>query len=267
MMPDGFDPNDYDRVPTLNAALTISLTRRLIAEMPAPIVDNPLTAVAADRMRTRAGVVRSERLKALTQPEMPNLRLIDLSEDNTWRALRLRLEGYAKLPLNDETKADSELAAGLLGQLFPNGLAFLVLDAQQQWEESDRLLVTIDEQKLAPHIDRLCHPVFLRELRRAHQQYGEALGLTGPKPKSPGAPAIAEALRGLREGIHFYVRRVVALADEEDPSSITLAQQALAPLLEAQEQARARRAQGQPDPEPEDEGEIPPLPTGVAGEP
>ena len=255
-----FNPNNYTSVPTLNSALTISLVQRLISEMPVEVVQNPLTAVAAERMRSRAMAMRTERIKLLSLPEKVDTRPLDQGEDNAWGAIYVRLEGYAKLPDAAETRDDSRRASALLAQLFPTGLSFLTLDYQQQWVESQRRLDMIEQQELAPQLDRLCGPVFLQQLLVAHQAYGEALGLTGPRPQNVEPPAIAEALRALRDGIRFYARRVLALADEEEAESIPLVQRALAPLLEAQDQVRARRAQGQPEPEPADEGELPPLP-------
>src|SRR5690606_14238457 len=117
----------------------------------------------------------------------------------------------------------------------------------------------IDDKSLAADIDRLCGPVFLAELRRAHQAYGDALGLTQAKPV-PQAAEIAGALLACRSAIRFYARRVVALADEEEPETERLVQRALEPIVEAQEDARRRRASNESEPQPNEEPEIPPLP-------
>ena len=154
---------------------------------------------------------------------------------------------------------EAKSAAELLARVFPSGLAFLTLDYKQQWEESDRLLSLIDDEELGGKLDQLCQPAFLAAVRRAHQVYGDALGLTQQKPLLPEAPAIASALSSLRAAIRFYGRRVVALADEQDPVSIELVKASLSPLLEAQTEARGRRARGEPEPEPTDEGELPPV--------
>ena len=252
-----FNANDYNTVPTINAASTVALTRRLVAEMPAALADNSSIAVPADRMRLRANTLRAERLKALQRPATVDTRPFDQGEDSAWGALHDRLEGYARL--DPERVADAGRAAALLASVFPGGLAFLTLDYKQQWEESERLLQLIDTKEWGSELDRLCHSSFLAEVRHAHQAYGDALGLTQAKPILPEAPTIAGALQALRQAIRFYARRVVALADEEDPASLQLVQSALAPIVEAQADARARRAQGQPEPEPPDEGDLPPL--------
>jgi len=72
-----FDANAYSTVPTINAALTLALARRLLTEMPQAILDQPLTRVAASRMREAAAALREERLKALSRPEKVDTRPFD----------------------------------------------------------------------------------------------------------------------------------------------------------------------------------------------
>jgi hypothetical protein len=251
----GFDAETYSTVPTQNAALTIALARRLIQQMPASVAADPAVAVAANRMRSRAAALRTERLKQLEQTAAVDKRPFDQAEDNAWRALYGRLVPYV-----DVGVAGAPEAATLLQSVFPKGLTFSTLKYPEQWEESERLLQRIDQQGLATQLDQLSGPAFLAAVRAAHQAFGAALGLTQPTAPPPAAAAIAETLRALRDAIRFYSRRVVALADEEAPATVTVVEAALAPLREAQAALRQRRARGEPDPEPADEGELPPLP-------
>jgi hypothetical protein len=255
-MAESFDAQAYGRVPQLNSALTVSLGRRLIVEMPQAIVEEPSALVAANRMRDGTAVLRVEHLKTLDRSKSTDTRPFDQGEDDAWGALHARLASYAEIDSDEGRRA-----AALVNRLFPEGLGFLALSFKEQWEASDVKLALIDKEELAPQLDELCgDPIFLAQLRTAHQVYGDALGLTKAKPEQAEAPEIAEALRSLRAAIRFYSRRVVALADEQDPASVALVQKALAPILEAQQDARTRRSKGQPDPNPPDEGEVPPLP-------
>lgn len=257
-MTDSFDALAYRRVPQLNAAMTLALARRLIVEMPAAVASNELTSVAADRMHERATTLRGERLKTLNERQTVDTRPFDQGEDDAWGALQGRLASYA-----DIDSPEGRRAADLVDRIFPDGLGFLSLRFAEQWETSDLILDLIKRENFGPEIDKLCgSPVFLAQVRTAHQLYGDALGLTKAKPATTEPPEIAQALQALRAAIRFYSRRVVALADEEqDAASVSLVQKALVPLLEAQHEARLRRAKGEPDPEPNDEGEIPPLPS------
>ncbi len=261
-MSDSFDASAYSTVPTVNAAATLALTRRLIAEMPTELLGEARITAAAERMRDRATLLRGERLKALNPSTSTDTRPFDQGEDVAWRALYDRLNSYTKLSDTPE----GQRAAMVEGQLFGAGLGFLNLPYKEQWEESNRLLTLIDSppapmQPLQPALDELCGPLFLQAVRDAHAEYGEALGMTSAKPAAPAAPAIAEGLQGLRAAVRLYARRIVALADEEEPDSLSPVTRALAPIAELQAEVRRRRASGEPDPEPKDEGAIPPLPS------
>ena len=254
-----FDANDYAGVPTLNAALTIAMARRLIAEMPKILVKDKSIAVAADRLRARAEALRGERLKALELPGGIDARPFDSDEDNAWGMLFDRLSAASRLRLETYGEQASR-ASELVERLFPSRLAFLTFRFKEQWEESDRMLQLIVSEQWAGDLDELCGPEYLEEVQVAHAAYGEALGLTQAKPVAVPSAAIGDALLSLRSAVRFYIRRVVAFADEDDPSSVGLVELALAPLLEAQAEARNRRSVGAEEPEPADEGELPALP-------
>lgn len=152
---------------------------------------------------------------------------LDQNIDSTWSASDLRLQGMARLP--DEPKAGE--AAALRARLFPDGLKFLNKPYKEEWAESKARLDRIDAENLGPALDRLCGKEFLPAIRKAHQAYGDALGLSAPG----AAPTLDEApLRGPLDAFMLALRRfvtkVVALGDDDTPEGAALMNALLWPL-------------------------------------
>lgn len=150
-----FDDNTYATVPNQSAALTISLARRLVAEMPPALVKHKGVAMAADRTRTRAESLRTERLRQLELPAPVDARPYDQEEDNAWGALYERLSACSRLRSAQSAEKGAR-AAELVARLFPNRLSFLLLPYKAQWEESERMLALVDAEGLGDERDELC---------------------------------------------------------------------------------------------------------------
>src|SRR5262249_18401445 len=107
----------------------------------------------------------------------PNARAFDLDLDNAWGALKARLDALAELSTTD-AGPDAIKAASLIAALFPDGLGFLKRPYAAEWAESDARLRRVDAEALAGDVDALAGSAFLRAVRRAHEAYGIALGIT-----------------------------------------------------------------------------------------
>ena len=155
------------------------------------------------------------------------LKGFDQDVDNTWSGTDDRLLGMSRLP--GEPKAAE--ASALRARLFPDGLKFLTKAFKEEWAESKARLDRIDAEDLGPALDRLCGKEFLPAIRKAHQAYGDALGLTAPG----AAPTVDEApLRGPLDAFMLALRRyttkVVAHGDDDTPEGTALMAALLWPL-------------------------------------
>jgi hypothetical protein len=182
-------------------------------------------------------------------PTVDDRRPADAAIDRAWGAFHGRLVAYSNLPA-DRYKESAE-AANLVRTLFPDGLAFLRLPYNQEWAESAKRLKKIADDNLEDTLNDLAGEDFLTEIRRAHEVYGEVLGITKVAPAAQ-SPVRAERLRELRRLMNRYVVRVLAQLDD-DAESQAMVRQALQPIDDFRA-AQARRAVSSAAEEPEAEG-------------
>jgi len=189
--------------------------------------------------------------KAQSQPRrFEDLRPFDLRLDRVWSVVNASLERYTIFPSDD---SDRQSASTLQLRLFPSGLAFLRLPYAEQHAESQRLVDLVDEEDLREELDRLVGEVFLEELLSAHEAYGEALGITKPKPAQAPKPAVSiiEPLRALADAISAYVIQVLAFAGLDPEKHTEPARAALEPI-DRLRRAATRRSTTDATPEPDD---------------
>jgi hypothetical protein len=90
----------------------------------------------------------------------------------------------------------------------------------------------IDTQAHNATIEALGGSVILNELRAAHTEYGEALGIK-KTPAKPAAEAnLRDALTAFRNALRVYVLRVSSQVEEDDADSVAFADALLAPLVQ-----------------------------------
>ena len=154
--------------------------------------------------------------------------MTDRRSDGAWGALFSWLGGWSKLP---DSVPQSAKARTITGELFPEGLKFLTLPYKEQWAEADTRLLRLTSQKHDVEIESLGGKVFLDELRAAHAEYGEALGITKPPEKPAAETNLRDALAAFRNALRAYVVRVSAQVDEDDAESSALASALLEPLV------------------------------------
>ena len=147
------------------------------------------------------------------------------------------LTGFSRLP---ETYEAAKTAARLLGALFPEGLKFTQLPFKLQWAEADaRLSLIAKDSSFEAAFETLGGRVFLENLKKAHKEYGDALGITTTRAADPSVPNLHEPLLAVRNAIRTYALRVLAHADEHDAA---LAESLLAPLATWESRTATRSA-------------------------
>ncbi len=231
-----FDPSEYVRRPIVNVASGFALGSALVAACPRTA--SAEVKRAARKLRRAVVTLQQEWLQRDKIKPKADTREADIRVDNAWGALFGRLESYARLPADENT--DAARAAELLAAMFSDGLGFLKLPYNEEWAESEKRLRLVDTNKLAGDIDRIAGPAFLVEVRRAHELYGKALGITAAL-ETPDEANLATPLRALQDAVVGYALKVIATADDDDPSSMAMVRAALAPL-DAHRMAQARRA-------------------------
>jgi hypothetical protein len=177
-----------------------ALEKEYVASMAVPTTSNP-QAVAADRVLDRA-----------------------------WGATSALVGAWVQI---DEKNA-SPLARELDDALFSEGTAFLKARYEEEWAESSARLRIIEERGLAGHFEKLGAGVFLAAIKRAHAEYGKALGVTAAKAPSAASPKVREALDQTAVAMREYVAKVAAMVSRKRKGSAELADALLLPLTQWQ---------------------------------
>ena len=160
----------------------------------------------------------------------------DRSLDACWTALYDWLTGFSKLP--DDLHETTE-ARGLLTELYPDGLSFILLPYELEWNQSDIRLARIAAERLGERIRALGGGVFITSLRRSHDAYGKLLGLPrAVAPREAGTPSVAEALESFAAALRVYALKVTAAVEVDEPETAAVSKRLLDPLLHWQGPSR-----------------------------
>ncbi len=157
----------------------------------------------------------------------PVVRAADLVEDNIFGAIHGLLSAWARLPVDKYPLAAE--AARAKQTLFPDGLSFITIRPEDEWQEAELRIHLIADKGFDALLIKLGGEPFLLELASAHKAYGEALGITTPKAQAE-SPALREAKGAAVEVLRDYVLRVSAHVRKKDPTTGELAARLLAPL-------------------------------------
>lgn len=136
------------------------------------------------------------------------------------------LYGWSKLPNEPQAK----VARSLLAELFPKGLKFTQLPYKLEWSQVEARIVRIDARGLDTKIRQLGGAPFLTQLRKAHKEYGEALGITGVLAVEEPAAGVRDAYDNFLIALRNYVLKVAAHVEPDEPETGELAAILLAPL-------------------------------------
>ncbi|MFT3764121.1 MAG: hypothetical protein QM820_01170 [Minicystis sp.] len=191
----------------------------------------PSVVEARDEMaEAREGLqVELMRRHAGEGEDTPQVRAADDVEDNAFRALIGFLRAVALLPA--DRHPESAEAQEILDTVFADGLAFINIRPEKEWEEANIRLGLLESRGYDKTIAKLGGQSFLDELAYAHGKYGEALGIsTIPEQQVP--PAVRRRFLAAMESVRTYVLRVTAHISRKDPKTAELAERLLKPLAE-----------------------------------
>lgn len=239
------DPNEYTRLPHVEAPALLATGRKLLALQPAGRLSQALATIRR-KVRTATDELSSALEDVAVADASPRIdrREADARVDAAWRAVHLRLRAWIELPAGS---AGREEAERFLALIFPTGLAFLAEAYEVEWAESETRLSLITREQAA--FEALVGAPFLANLTAAHDAYGKALQVT-----VAGAPVktadVAGPLDVARKVLRKYALVVLAELDIDDPAEASEADRLLNPILDLREQTRRRadRAKGEETP-------------------
>lgn len=234
-----FDSSLYDTVPQTTAAGIVALVRATLVASKG--ITYPAAHKARRRLREKGEALRIAHAAVQSAQEKADRRGADLALDRAWQMLEARLSCYADLA--PSFASDQAEAAELHRVLFPNGMGFTTLPYAQQWAESEAIFHRIAERDLQGEIVRFAGAPFLEQVRARHQAYGEALGITKPKPEVAPPENVMEPLREARAALSTYARVLVVAVENEELDRKTV-EVALAPIADLRVQLRSSKKKG-----------------------
>lgn len=224
-----FEVEEMVRLPRLGAYDVIALTTALLTRAEAagalpPAIERELVRVRGGLGTLRAGAeTRAQENGQSDSKDEWNRAL-----DTAWAALRWWSKGWSLVPYAENAQ-QAEDGARLEALLFPDGLRFTQLPFRTQWVESQTRLGLVEREALAPRITALGGQALLDAVRRAHDDFGRALGLTEATLLVASA-SLREERDALIDILRRYVLQVTAHADPDDPDSMALADHLLLPV-------------------------------------
>lgn len=228
-----FDAGDIVVLPVLDVSSAITLGGEIVTAAKSAETTKKLPKnikKSFDVVQERHQALRSasaERLSTGQSADGSRPVRADRRLDTAWNALFTWLGAFAKLP---DTLPQAAIARKIIETIFGEGLKFLLLAYKQQWAESDTRLLRMGNEKFDADIVNLGGALFLDELRAAHADYGEALGITKTPETTNDGANLRDVLQGFLHALRTYVVRVSAYVDEEDADTAELAASLLGPL-------------------------------------
>lgn len=225
-----FERSDMVELPTLDAQSAYSLGQELLTQAAQEGKKLPgAIERARGRLSDQLGALHRVQQERLGGPAVDSrrTRIADEGEDAGFAALFGWLSAWARLPA---TYPEAEQAQAILDVLFADGLRFTQLPYKKEWAEADARLARLSRDGLDTIIEALGGRSILHNLRRAHDEYGRALGITGPSPEAE-LISLREPLDGVLSALRSYVLQAASYADAEDrPEATALLDRLLAPL-------------------------------------
>jgi hypothetical protein len=226
------DFTTYLRPSRIGATSGLVLAARLIRAAPAfdsPHLKAALLGVHEAGSRLQDAVRGRQRRSLSARPA-------DQRFDGAWAALHGRLVACTRLV--DDPEATR--AAALLENLFPTGLAFVMLGYEAEWVHSRELLTRIKEEGHTDELVELAGQRFLDAVHKGHKGLGEALGLDGEQ-KVETSLMVGEPIVALSNAIAKYARLLAGTVVDEP--TLAVFRTAMAPL-DAHREAHRRSSSG-----------------------
>jgi hypothetical protein len=223
-----FTPLDLVQLPRCSATEAHVLATSLLTVADAETALPAHVVRSRDRLRPAAA-----ELAAALQPQVAQAsttRQADAAVDAAWSACFDWLAGWTKLP--PPHNAHKELADHLFELCFFEGLRFTLREYKIEWQDSGSRLEAINRGGHRETFAILGGAGFLANIEECHARYGEALGITAPKPSPAETAALAKRRSALLHALREYVTKVAAYADKDEPGSQELCDRLLRPLAE-----------------------------------
>jgi hypothetical protein len=236
-MPNGVErsiisADDLIQLPRFDAVGAVALGEKILAAASAePELPRSLKRAkeALEEDLAALRLAAQKRLAAASVGDPSIVAEADRLLDACWTALFDWLTGFSKLPAN---YPESEEAQALLGELYPDGLSFILLPYELEWKQSDLRLTRIANENLGERIRKLGGAAFIEALTGAHSAYGKLLGLPRLEGSGEGAAkSVGEALETFASTLRVYALKVTAHVEVDEPHTAELANRLLDPLL------------------------------------
>jgi hypothetical protein len=224
--------DDLIQLPRFDAVGAVALGERLLQVASAEPELPRTVRRAKDALEEELAILRraaAARLASASSIDPAVVAEADRSLDACWTALYDWLTGFSKLP---DGVPESEEARGLLAEIYPDGLLFILLPYELECNQSDLRLGRIAAESLGDRIRALGGQVFIDALQRSHVAYGKLLGLPRPPPlKDQGAPSVGAALESFASALRMYALKATAVVEVDEPLTGELSKRLLEPLL------------------------------------
>ena len=188
-------------------------------------------------VKSLARVRHTKELLEASQPqEMAPLELMeqrrsDRKMDDAWKAFESFLKAWSLL--DDNRKPGQGEAQRIYDLVIRDGIGFITLPFELEWQETKKRLEVVETQNLLPLIEALGGGRFWEQLKRAFLEYGEVLQIKEGKEQD------GSNLRSLWENaynaVRHYFAKVVALEDPDDAGTQDVVRRLLKPIIEWQQ--------------------------------
>lgn len=150
----------------------------------------------------------------------------DHTVDDAACALYSLLLAWARLA---EYIPEGKTAQMLVNRLFGDGVAFVNYKVEKEWSVIASILKAIAEEDLEPALVSLGAGPMLAQLKKAHEDYGVAIGVTKAEAESPEVGVKRDALL---DALRLYVVRVAGTVVPGDQASEAKVNAMLRPITE-----------------------------------
>lgn len=225
-----YEAEEMVRLPRLTAADAIALATALATRAEAMTGLPPSITRELGRMRQRLNTLRQgAETRVQERSESDSKDVWNRALDAAWAATRSWCKGWGLLPLAEHA-SQAASARKLEAMLFPDGLRFTLLPYREQWVESQARLGLIEKEGLAAIFAALGGQAFLDCVRKTHDDFGRALGLTQVAEPPASGSIVRDGRDELKASMRRYIMQVTAHADPDDPASVALADDLLLPV-------------------------------------
>jgi hypothetical protein len=210
-----------------------------------PVRASARTAAAlAARLETAAPAdLNAEQRKALRQVSLAAVDVLEVQSErdhlapaktrpilskftNDWSALYETLSGTSRLGDDDR----GARAVRVLASLFPDGVLFTQLPADQAWSEGKRRVMRLEAGDLGAEVEALVGQPFIAAVKKSTATLAAAIGIGKQARPVASTTALSQALLKFGRAVAKYCRTLVSAIDEDDDRSVARFLAAVAPI-------------------------------------